>query len=235
MTRPDFTDLYFGKSDPMHEVMASSGDFIRSYVDLDGAVGQVISGDRTLILGPKGTGKSALGVYIEKTGVGTARKYQAQLRNASTLPLAEIPQLKTGQPAGPLRTYGAWKFILLCNYLDVALSDTSSAISNITDIRKVLRALKGFGFMGDSSGKSILRMVDQKYTIDKNAAGNLFRNETSQSVDIFTLTPYLEEWALAVKSPRRHILMLDGLDSIFLNDARYDESLSEPRPSCLRP
>ena len=226
MSRPAFCELYFGKSDPAHEVMANSADFIRSYVDLNGAVEQVTSGEKTLILGPKGTGKSALGIYLQKTSGGNASHFYARLRNASSLPLAEIPQLKTGQPSGALRTYNAWKFILLCNYLDVALGDTEAKIANLADVKRILRELKHFGFIGDESGKSLLRISSTTYTIDKGSGGALFKDVSGQNVDIFTLTPYLERWAVSLRSPRRHLLILDGLDSIFLNDSRYDESLS---------
>lgn len=226
VTRPRFVDLYFGKSDPTHEARSHPEDFIRSYVDLDGAVAQVVSGEKTLILGPKGTGKSALGLYMEKTSGTEGSTYYARLKNASTLPLAEIPQLKTGQPSGTLRTYTAWKFILLANYLDVALSDPAARIPNIREIRRVMRSLRDFGFVSSEAGKSLLQVSGKSYSLDKEEVGSLFRNEAGSSVTIFTLIPYLERWALTLRSPKRHILILDGLDSIFLNDARYDESLS---------
>lgn len=136
-----FGELYFGKSDPSHEISANRADFIRSYVDLNGAVEQVAQGQRTLILGPKGTGKSALGLYIEKTSV--AGQYYARMKNASHLPLAEIPRLETGEPAGAVRTRNAWRFILLSNYLDVALSDGETSIPQVRDIKRVIKEFAG--------------------------------------------------------------------------------------------
>lgn len=224
--RPEFRSLYFGKSDSLNEARSSVDEFIRSYVDLDGAVAQVASGNKTLILGPKGTGKSALGLFIEKTGSTSTPRHYARMRSAASLPLSEIPQLKTGQPAGADRTYGAWKFILLCNYLDVALGDPDSKIGSIRSIKRVVKTLRDAGFIGSDSGRTLLKVSATSYTIDKSAAGDLFRDEGGAKVNIFTLTPYLERWAMGIQSPNRHILLLDGLDSIFLNDARYDESIA---------
>lgn len=226
MSRTPFADLYFGKSDPKFEVMANADDFVRSFVDVDGAVQDVVSGQKTLILGPKGTGKSALGVFLEETGGLGQEPHLARMRNASVLPLAEIPQLDTGQPRGATRTYSAWKFILLANYLDVALSDPGVRIGNLREIRRVISTLESIGFVTGESGKSLLRLSDTTYAIDKSSAGNLFKNESGSKVTIYTLLPYLERWALAIRSQKRHILLLDGLDSIFLNDAKYDESLA---------
>lgn len=224
--RPEFRSLYFGKSDSLNEARANVDEFVRSYVDLNGAVAQVVSGDKTLILGPKGTGKSALGLFIEKTGPSSAPRHYARMRNASSLPLSEIPQLKTGQPAGADRTYSAWKFILLCNYLDVALSDPESKINSIRSVKRVVKTLRDAGFIGSGSGRTLLKVSATSYTIDKSFAGDLFKDESGAKVNIFSLTPYLERWATSLRSPNRHILLLDGLDSIFLNDARYDESIA---------
>lgn len=224
--RPDYRSLYFGKSDSLNEARANVDEFIRSYVDQDGAAAQVAAGAKTIILGPKGTGKSALGLFIEKTGENATPRHYARLRNASSLPISEIPQLQTGQPAGATRTYSAWKFILLCNYLDVALEDPESTIKAIRSIKRVLNTLKEAGFIGSDSGRTLLKVGATSYVIDKDSAGDLFKGEAGATVNIFTLTPYLERWATGIKSPNRHILLLDGLDSIFLNDPRYDESIA---------
>ena len=50
--------------------------------------------------------------------------------------------------------------------------------------------------------------------------------ESKSSLNIYSLIPYLESWVTKATSPLRHVLLLDGLDSIFLNDRQYDESLS---------
>lgn len=56
--------------------------------------------------------------------------------------------------------------------------------------------------------------------------GTIYKKESKNSLNIFSLLPYLEEWAAGARSGNRHILFLDGLDSIFLNDSKYDESLA---------
>jgi hypothetical protein len=223
-TPPPFRDLYFGKSDPRHEISENPYDFIRSYVDLSGAVQKVVNGEKTLILGPKGTGKSALGLYIERTSVTSG--HFARMRNASHLPLAEIPQLKTGEPSGAVRTRNAWRFILLANYLDVVLTDTEATLPYLREVKRVIKSLRDFGFMASESGLSILRTHGATYSLPIEHRGTLFRNETGRDLGIYSLLPYLQRWATTVRSPKRHILILDGLDSIFLNDAAYDESLS---------
>ena len=121
-----YSNLYFGKSDSQNELTDDRGEFLRSFVNLDNVVGKVVSGSHTMILGPKGTGKTALAWYLQATS--HENNYFARVKDASELPLADIPQLQTGQPAGTDRTVTAWRFILLCNYLDVLLKDESAKI-----------------------------------------------------------------------------------------------------------
>src|ERR1035438_7959295 len=106
---PSYRTLYFGMSDSLNEVNDRPADFVKSYVDLGGATTSVLNGAKFLVLGPKGTGKTALAWYLRETeDNGT---HLALVRDASTLPLSEVPHLKTGQPLGPERTVVAWKFI----------------------------------------------------------------------------------------------------------------------------
>ncbi len=219
---PRFADLYFGMSDSYNEATAEAEHFVQSYVDINETVEKVVTGDKTLILGPKGTGKSALAMYLKKAGrpVGCF----AEVKDAAQLPLAEIPQIETGQPAGIERTVSAWRFILLCNYLQLLVSDPDCKIKNKTEVQRVLRYLRQFGFMGEGSARALLRVAE--FTIPISQTGSIYRREKQESLNIFSLTPYLEAWAYSAESPYRHVLLLDGLDSIFLNDEMYDESVA---------
>lgn len=150
----------------------------------------------------------------------------ARVKDASELPLADIPQLETGQPAGAERTVTAWRFILLCNYLDLVLKDQSARIPNESEVRRVAKHLRAFGLMGSSSGRAILSIAKTTIQIPIPKLGNIYQRESTPTLTIFALIPYLEDWAANVRSGNRHLLVLDGLDSIFLNDEKYDESMA---------
>jgi hypothetical protein len=219
-----FTDLYFGKSDSKNELSGGRDEFVRSFVDLDNITTQVIDGEKTLILGPKGTGKSALAWYLHASQHGEG--YLCKVLDAMSLPLADIPRIDTGQPSGPDRTVSAWRFILLSNYLALLLTDVGCELPQRSEVQRVTRLLKGYGFLGDTSGKAIVSIASTTVEVPLPKLGTVYRRETKSSLNIFNLLPYLSEWAMSAKSANRHILLLDGLDSIFLNDSKYDESLA---------
>ncbi len=224
MTRPRYRDLYFGLSDSRNEANQNREAFIKTYVDLNDATGAVINGEKFLVLGPKGTGKSALAWYLEATEING--DHLALVRDASDLPLAEVPRLQTGQEPGPERTVVAWKFILLCNYLELLLRDQGCSVQGNNEVLRVARLLRDFGFMGDASGHALLRAANTTITIPIPKLGPIYKRESRPTLNIYNLIPYLETWVSEAASMLRHVLLVDGLDSIFLNDVKYDQSLS---------
>lgn len=224
MTTPDYSELYFGLSDSRNEANKDRDAFVRTFVDLDHATDAVVGGEKFLVLGPKGTGKSALAWYLE--AAEEAGKHLALVRDASDLPLAEIPHLQTGQPPGPDRTVVAWKFILLSNYLQLLLRDQACSIQQDREVIRVAKELRRFGLMGGTSGRALFRISTTTVEIPIPKLGSVYKRESRPTLSIYNLIPYLEEWVSDADSINRHVLLLDGLDSIFLNDEKYDESLA---------
>lgn len=219
-----YRDLYFGKSDSRNEANANQGEFVRSYVDIRGILEAAIDGQKFLVLGPKGTGKSALAWVLKLTESGGT--YLVDVLDASSLPLAEIPRLQTGQDAGPERTVIAWRFILLCNYLQLLLRDTAIYFASDREVKRVAKLLRDYGFMSDASGKAIVNISSTTVTIPIPKIGEIYKKEQRSHLNIYNLVPYLESWVSSALSDTRHVLLLDGLDSILLNDPKYDESLA---------
>lgn len=220
--KPSYENLYFGLTDAVNEAKDDPEHFFRSYVNIDNISDDVIAGRKTFVFGPKGTGKSALGIWVESTIDGVV----AQVRDAASLPLADIPNLQTGQPIGVERTVTAWKFILLCNYLAVLRRDNACTMKNAREVDRVTKLLRAYGFMGDASGRALLKVATTTVEIPIPKVGSIYKQESKPNLNIFSLIPYMEDWVLSARSGNRHILFVDGLDSIYLNDARYDESLA---------
>ena len=219
-----YRDLYFGRSDARNEANSNHDEFVRSYVDFRGIIEAILDGSNFLVLGPKGTGKSAIAWYLRLTE--SKSTHLANVVDASSLPLADVPRLQTGQDAGPERTVMAWRFILLCNYLQLLLREDSSYFSSDREVRRVAKLLRDYGFTGDASGKALTNISSTTITIPIPKIGEIYKKEQRAALNIYNLVPYLESWAVSALSSTRHVLLLDGLDSILLNDPKYDESLA---------
>ena len=66
-------------------------EFIRSYVDLKSATESVLYGREFLVLGPKGTGKSALAWYLKETESKDTHLADVRLRPWSVRRIRVLP------------------------------------------------------------------------------------------------------------------------------------------------
>jgi len=219
-----FENFYFGMTDSRNEAAENAREFTSTFVDLDGAVKAIIGGSRFMVLGPKGTGKSAIAWYLALTSEAGA--HIAKVRDASTLPITEIPKVATGQQDGFERSTTAWKFLLLCNFLQLLLSDEACSLNRNPEVVRVAKHLRKYGFMDDAAGKAILSASKVTVNIPIPKVGNIYTRERTDAVSIYNLIPYLEDWVNSAESSSRQILIIDGLDSILLNDAKYDQSIA---------
>jgi hypothetical protein len=55
----DFTHMYFGKASAEREIASDRDRFLRTYLDRWNLPQQIRDHDKFLVLGPKGSGKSA--------------------------------------------------------------------------------------------------------------------------------------------------------------------------------
>ena len=220
-----FRDLYFGQADARTEAIRQPEGFVRSFVDHREITASVVDQGKFLVLGPKGAGKSALAWFLQATS--RDRGLLVHPRDVSELPIADVAQLKTGDSPGVSRSLNAWRFILLCALINVILEDQGSGLSKNLEAMSVIAKLREYGFLDPTPKAAILRASKSTWKVPIPHVGEIFSRESSDSLHLAHLLPYLQKWVSAEDSSHnRHLLILDGLDSIYLNDAQYIPALS---------
>jgi hypothetical protein len=218
---PRFTELFFGMADARNEANAYPQKFTDSFVDHHGVVAGIRKGDKYLVLGPKGAGKTAVAEYLEMSAEGATDF--VSIRDITDLPLAEVSNLKTGESGGPSRVVTAWKLLVLSALLDLVLKDQSNIANRDLDVLRVVEDLRSYGFMDPTPSRAVLTASQQTIKIALPILGPVYERSSTRSAHLFHLVPYLRDWTsqLANKSTHTYRLFLDGLDSIYLNDPQY--------------
>lgn len=212
-----YVDLQFGRSDARTERRSLPDLFRNSYLDKGRISEKVTSYECCLVLGPKGAGKSALGYHLSDMADATDRF--VEVVNATYLPMAEIPRIKTGQQPGSERSTTTWRFILLINIIRLMNSSKKARFKDERQIRSILKASTEIGLpQNTSTMRDISRLIGTEARIPFDTK--------SANVTIFEAIPSLIRIVEEAQSNVGHILILDGLDSIFLNDERYTDSLA---------
>lgn len=220
-----FHELYFGQADARTEAIREPDGFISSYVDHRDLVRSVVDGGRFLVLGPKGAGKTALAWFLQ----ATSREHNRVVhpRDVSELPLADVTKLKTGDEPGISRSLNAWRFLLLCALVDIILEDQSSDLNKNAEAVQVVSKLREYGFLDPTPKAAILKATKNTWKVPIPKVGEIFSRESVESLHLVHLLPYLEKWVSEESGTNnRYLLVLDGLDSIYLNSNEYIPALS---------
>ncbi|WP_329098202.1 hypothetical protein OG979_21190 [Actinomadura citrea] len=214
-----FTDLYFGMADAKNEAINETQAFIDSFVDNRNAVSDIRSRKKFLLLGPKGCGKTALARYLELTADPVTEF--VNVRDIGDLPLAEVEKLKTGEEQSLGRTITSWRLLLLCAILDLILKDQSSSLHGNREVERVVTELRKHGFMDPTPSRAVITASKTTLKLPIPKFGEVYARESTSTVDLYHLVPFLEKWVLENQSDNSYLIALDGLDSIYLNDPRF--------------
>jgi hypothetical protein len=220
---PPFTQLYFGMADSKNEADRNPDAFIQSFVEPGNIVKNLRARRKFLLVGPKGSGKSAVAWYMELTKSPTEL---VSVRDIGELPITEVNNIKTGEGPGLGRGITAWKLIVLCALLDLILEDQSSSLHRDSEVRRVETELRKRGFMDSTLVKAVLEATKTTYKIPIPRVGEILTREKTSTIHLYNIVPILQQWACSNRGPNRHTLILDGLDSIYLNDTQYFGSIA---------
>lgn len=220
-----FHELYFGQADARTEAIREPEGFVRSFVDHRRVIESVVDEGRFLVLGPKGAGKSALAWFLRETS--RDRDLLVHPRDVSDLPISDVAKLKTGDAPGISRSLNAWRFLLLCALIDAILEDQGSDLNKNAEAMSVITKLREYGFLDPTPKAAILKASKSTWKVPIPRLGDVFSRESSDSLHLVHLLPYLEKWVSAERgSHNRYVVVLDGLDSIYLNSDQYIPALS---------
>jgi len=206
---------------------------MRTYLDRWGLPDAVAKHERFLILGPKGTGKSAAAWYVAlewERRLGPHAVISSHVDfdelNRTQTPLASLgKKLVSGEVTNLTDT--AWKLFLGVRFLESLVKDPASSSSRDAHSLKLLNDLKEAGLASDDYPKVLRTIRERKGGIGfpKIVNGEVSKKEV-ESLSPGQLGDALLELVLHAESPNRHLLSIDGLDKAITNNDSYWQTLS---------
>lgn len=217
---PPFSDLYFGRKDAHDEAANEPHLLIQGYYDF-GSVVKDIAGKRTyLILGPKGSGKSAILEHLRLIWEDDPLRF-LHLWDLRGFPVSDVRNMKTGENPGLTRTQSAWEFLLLLRLIDALQLDQSIKIVG-TQFDRIRQVLVDQGLLaGDWKARVFdLTKATFKLPLPYVEASAEF---TGTAVHLFQLTEIIKTSIHSLTITNNHVLALDGLDTLlFETDGEYE-------------
>lgn len=224
----DITRLYFGKAAAEAEAPSNPDRFLRTYLDRWNLSEEVLNHEKFLILGPKGSGKSAAAYYVkydwEKTFGREAVFFQLvdfDELNRTQSPLPSIDKKLVSDQVSAL-TDEAWKLFIGIRILDSLVGDQACTLSRDSQVLKFIAELRNAGLASDDYPQVLRRVRERKGGVRVPVASLDVTSTESEMVSPGQLGDAVINLIAQAETPNRHILAVDGLDkAIGENDAYW--------------
>ncbi|MDY3203250.1 MAG: hypothetical protein RBQ80_07810 [Methanocorpusculum sp.] len=224
----EFLDIRFGSSDAYNERIDSPNLLIEGYLDSYRYMDKVLNERYFLVLGPKGSGKSAIGAKIQLLSESRNNLY-SHLYSLKDFSYNEFDTVFPGKEPPEVRYPNCWEYLFLLSILSSVSQDSEakSTLSNI-DLKKVVafyRKLKLLDIVeiGDLVKSAI--KTDVQLCIPNIAELKITGESNKQMPTRDELYNALKRACYSIVTPNQHIIIIDDLDYVLTSRKRQYDSL----------
>lgn len=220
---PKFSDLNFGDIDATQEAIDEPELLLNGYFDYREAAYGIETRNLWLLLGPKGSGKTAVLEHIRLKWQGDPNRF-FMLWDLAGFPVNDVTGFGSGQSLGASRTQSGWEFLLLLRLLS-SLSNDVGATSAHRQLEQLISGLRKQGYITNDWIGAVTKWkmgpikMDLKFL--SSEFGSSEKNNELTSQGPLEASAFIKETLIENPSESRHLIALDGLDSFFFED--HDE------------
>ncbi len=214
-----FKDITLGRASAELEGAYHPELIVDGFLDPWDVVGRARNGPEFLFLGYKGSGKSAIGEHLRLTA---ENNYDLFVTHTflSDFPYGNFTKIVTGDAEPESRLPSAWQWLLTLTLLDSISKDHGVFSDDTGRLERSLDALKSIGLLPSTDLKKMVVASSRiKYRaklpgiLDIELEPNQRKPDELQFLHIISR---LQDLLMTVRSDSKHLLVLDGLDDIFL-------------------
>lgn len=197
------------------------------YLDYKGIYDKLKSGEKFLVLGHKGCGKSAIG---EKLRIEANRK-AVSIVHLEDFPFKSFGKIFSGASEAESKYPASWSWLLLLMIIDNLRNDPGARDAINIDYNKSIKQLGEFGFLPTNDIKKLI-IQSSKTTFKAQIPKILeYAKETSSAgsasdLQFLTLVEYLKKLTVEYSTEGGLVLVIDGLDDILTKREIQYQALS---------
>ncbi|BBU58477.1 hypothetical protein KU6B_47420 [Mameliella alba] len=213
----NFSNIEFGEISGETEREKNPDLIEKGFVDLGSVEQEALDGDRFLILGYKGSGKSSIGERLDLSQKNRHDRFVKKISLAD-FPFTPFSKIVKGDIEPEAKFPTAWSWILIVYIMESFGRDAAMHHPNINEFQGALDSFKELGVSPNASPASIAH-ASSKNSFSIKLPFNILEytrdgGNRKQPDDIFNFVASLKEFVTQVRSPNKHLLVIDGLDDI---------------------
>jgi hypothetical protein len=210
-----FRDVNFGSASAKTERQVAPHLLLEGYYDLEQHMYQLLQGPQFVVLGYKGSGKSAVGERLLLLQETQKDLYVRQM-DLEEFPFSSLERIIGGTVDVETKYPIAWSWLTLITLLDSFLADHQRRSTSDHDLNEVVRVLRRVGLLPANRIRDLAQISlrgSVKAAVPTLLEANL--EWGSQGPDPWVqVASLLKRLVLGLRTPSRHILVIDGLDAV---------------------
>jgi hypothetical protein len=215
----EYRDLDFGKAAAEKEAAEAPQLLIEGYYDPHDVPSALLRGSTSLILGVKGSGKSAITEHLRLLAAKDPQLFVSRVA-LKDFPFSEFANIKGGGAPGQARYPSSWSWLLLLTVFDSFGQDQGAASNTDDYYQQTIRALTTNGFLPTPSLREAV-LKSFKTTIKLKLPpleGGAEESITRSGLHLFSAVETLRRVASNFHTDSTHVVTIDGLDEIFIHE-----------------
>ncbi len=225
MTIDNLKDYEFGYAAAEEEGAHAPQLLVAGYLDPEELIAKAIAGRNFLFLGYKGSGKSAIGEHLRLLSKNHHDLF-VRLVTLADFPFVPFKRIIKGEAEPEAKYPTAWTWLLLLYLFDSFARDNGRHQINEQDFQEALQSLKTLGLLPNPDFRRAV-LTSSKTTfgaeIWKLSAKTERTSQRQDATDLMFFVESLKQIALGIRTPNRHLFIIDGLDDVLTKrDIRFD-------------
>lgn len=223
----DFKDIIFGKASAENEKTPRFKRLLlQGFLDKYNYTDQLLNEEKFLVLGLKGSGKSALGARLELLSEERDDLIVKNYSLSQKFPHQMFSELIDSKEPQIIRFQYNWEYLILLIFLESFTEDNSIQYKDILELKELLKTLKTLELIPSNSFADLVTKIKGEKFITNlsHLVDNMKGKESKAKLEyIFNL---LREVCFNISVEKKHILIIDGLDAILTRQLRQKNIIS---------
>jgi hypothetical protein len=222
-----FADIRFGFASAGAESVRDPGLLLEGFFDFRGVVDKLLTKSEYLVLGYKGSGKSAIGEHLAARAASTPLLF-VDFIDLKDFPYGTLSDLAADDSSQQLLRL-SWRWLLLLRIFQSLREDAGAHWEDDSEATELARELEKQGLLpARSLSEMSIRSVNValKGGLPKLFEGSVSSELATRQTQLTDAVGRLEAIASRYRTSSKHIHVIDGLDELIAPDSRTYSSLS---------
>lgn len=223
-----FKDVVFGMAAAEAEKTSNPNLLIEGFLDTQGYIDDLLKGNKYLVLGPKGSGKSAIASKLELVSEEKSDLY-VKTYFLEDFPYSTFSKLLPSCEPIETRYPANWEFLIFISFLESFNNDSACQFEDSKTYEQLKLTLQELGLFPGKKLNDMVKIVSKKeFKLDLAKIVNISQMSEKQKVDhgMDRLFKISKEVCFSIRTDAKHIIVIDGLDDVLTKRNKQYESLS---------